>query len=170
MSSGHYRCRMEWVVRPAVTADAEALGRVHVTSWRETYADVLSAKFLADLSIDGRARMWRRGLDRARPDRPVWVAEAGGEVIGFSMAGPAHDPESPRELELFMIYLLAQHHGSGLGQRLLDTAIGDLPALLWVAETNPRAQAFYRRNGFESDGARKTEETWEHLVEIRMTR
>jgi hypothetical protein len=33
--------------------------------------------------------------------------------------------------------------------------IGDAPAYLWSAEDNPRAQAFYLRNGFGDDGTRR---------------
>ena len=43
-------------------------------------------------------------------------------------------------------------HGSGLGQRLLDTAIGARAAYLWILNENPRAERFYVRNGFEPDG------------------
>lgn len=39
-----------------------------------------------------------------------------------------------------------------MGQALLDAAIGDAGAFLWVAADNPRAHAFYRRNGFAADG------------------
>ncbi|WP_439688481.1 GNAT family N-acetyltransferase [Curtobacterium sp. SP.BCp] len=52
-----------------------------------------------------------------------------------------------------MLYVLARAHGSGAGQALLDAALGHRSASLWVAEDNPRAQAFYRRNGFTVDGA-----------------
>lgn len=69
-----------------------------------------------------------------------------------------------------MINILASHYGMGVGQALLDAAIGDRPASLWVAEDNPRAQAFYRRNGFALDGARDTIERLENMAEVRMVR
>jgi hypothetical protein len=65
---------------------------------------------------------------------------------------------------------MASLHGSGSGQGLLDAVIGTEPAFLWTAELNPRAQSFYRRNGFVADGARKVAESWENLAEIRMVR
>ena len=49
--------------------------------------------------------------------------------------------------------MIADFHGTGAGQRLLDAAIGDAPAFLFVADRNPRAVRFYERNGFEFDGA-----------------
>jgi GNAT superfamily N-acetyltransferase len=51
------------------------------------------------------------------------------------------------------IYVLAGSYGAGAGQQLLDAAVGDAGAYLWIADENPRAFAFYRRNGFAPDGA-----------------
>ena len=49
--------------------------------------------------------------------------------------------------------MLASHYGSGAGQLLLDAAVGSSGAYLWIADDNPRAFAFYTRNGFVPDGA-----------------
>jgi predicted GNAT family N-acyltransferase len=38
---------------------------------------------------------------------------------------------------------------------------------LWVADPNPRAQAFYRKHGFVADGATQVEDG---VREIRMVR
>jgi hypothetical protein len=56
------------------------------------------------------------------------------------------------------------------GQRLLDAVIGDRAAFLWVFRDNPRARAFYRRNGFVADGAEQVEDFFGGPVEIRMVR
>lgn len=70
-----------------------------------------------------------------------------------------------------MIYTLARVHGSGAGQLLLDALIGADAAFLWVLEDNPRAQAFYAKNGFVADGARKLmPPEWNSLPEVRMVR
>lgn len=71
---------------------------------------------------------------------------------------------------LRLLYLLAAHHGSGLGQGLLDTVTGDRPCFLWVAEDNPPARAFHTRNGFHLDGASHVETEWEGLREVRLVR
>ena len=46
---------------------------------------------------------------------------------------------------------------------------GDLPACLWALADNPRAHAFYRRNGFELDGVSKADEFWQ-VLEVRFIR
>jgi GNAT superfamily N-acetyltransferase len=77
-------------------------------------------------------------------------------IVGWATSSNGHEAEAPRDLELNAIYIRASHYGSGAGQLLLDAAIGSSPAFLWVAADNPRARAFYTRNGFTADGATDT--------------
>lgn len=85
--------------------------------------------------------------------------------------GPGREADVVRPLELEGIYVLAAAHGSGAGQALLDASLGDRPAFLWVAEHNPRAEAFYRRNGFRRDGSVKVEAVGPHtMTAVRMVR
>ena len=156
-------------VRVAVPADAPALGDVHVACWREAYAHLFSPAFLAALDVDDRREQWARRLADRGPDRGL-VAVVDERIVGFAWTGPSRDEPPVRELELSGLYLLAAWHGTGLGQALLDAALGDRPASLWTAEDNPRAVAFYARNGFTPDGARKVEPSWEDLAEVRLTR
>jgi GNAT superfamily N-acetyltransferase len=156
------------LVRSAVPDDVGAVAACHVACWREAYAHLLSAGYLAALDPADFRRRWAGSL--ADPSRPSWVAEVDGRVVGFSGTCPSRDQPPVRQLELRCLYLLAEHHGSGLAQRLLDRALVDGPACLWVAEQNPRAQAFYRRNGFWPDGARARLDQMEGLTEIRLVR
>jgi ribosomal protein S18 acetylase RimI-like enzyme len=156
------------LVRPAAPHDADALARVHLACWRETYQHVLSPAFLAGQNLEDRRALWLKTLTGPHAGRH-FVAEVGGTIVGFSGTKPP-DPERPDKPELWGLYLLRAHHGSGLGQLLLYAAIGDGGAVLWVAEDNPRAQAFYRRNGFTFDGARDVLKEWEGLPILHMVR
>jgi GNAT superfamily N-acetyltransferase len=153
------------VVRPARLQDAERIGQVHVASWRETYGHLLSADFLAALDPAARAQMWRAVVSH-HPEA-VHVADVDGDVVGFVSV---HRADGPRDLKVRALYLLAAHHGGGLGQALLEAGIGSRPAFLWVAEDNPRAQAFYARNGFRPDGGRTVVPELEDLVGVRLVR
>lgn len=156
-------------MRAAADTDAGSLARCHVACWREAYAHLLSPAFLDSQDVQAREAMWRRVLE-SRPPVSVAVVDD-DDVVGFAGAGSGRDddPALPR-LELRVLYLRAAFHGSGAGQELLDAVLGDAPASLWVAEDNPRAHAFYRRNGFRLDGARAVRDEWEGLVEVRMVR
>lgn len=156
------------LVRPAEPDDIPALAHVHVQGWRETYRGLFPDHLLDDPEFEPRRRRFWTAVftDPRYADHRVAVAEADGEVVGFGLASPNGD-----ELgipQLYALYLLAAHHGSGAGARLLDAVLdpGD-PAVLWVADPNPRAQAFYRRHGFAPDGFEKIEDG---VREIRMQR
>jgi GNAT superfamily N-acetyltransferase len=66
------------------------------------------------------------------------------------------------------LYVQAADHGTGAGRALLEAVIDSAqPAALWVADPNPRAQAFYRKHGFAADGTAQVEGG---VREIRMVR
>jgi GNAT superfamily N-acetyltransferase len=58
---------------------------------------------------------------------------------------------------LYTLYLRAFVHGGGLANRLMDAAIGDAAASLWVWAGNGRARAYYARHGFAPDGVAKAD-------------
>ncbi|WP_454141422.1 GNAT family N-acetyltransferase [Microbacterium lacticum] len=61
-------------------------------------------------------------------------------------------------MNLTVVYVLTAHHGTGLGSALLEAVVRpQSTASLWVADPNPRAQAFYRKHRFDFDGAGRVE-------------
>ncbi|MGY4542769.1 GNAT superfamily N-acetyltransferase [Arthrobacter sp. UYNi723] len=156
-------------VRYARVDDAAEMARVNVRSWREAYRGVMADHVLDDPGLPAaRERFWTAMLsdERYRANR-VAVAERGGEVIGIAMAGPSQ-AESQWGTQLLVLYVVAAEHGTGVGAALLDAVVGpDESAALWVADPNPRAQAFYRKQGFVADGTVNVEDG---VREIRMVR
>jgi ribosomal protein S18 acetylase RimI-like enzyme len=161
---------VELRVRAAIPQDARAIGAVHMQCWREAYSHLVSERFLQQQTPEQAAERWAQALGTPTEGRTVHVGTVDDRVVGFASSGPSRDEPPVRDLQLWAIYLLADHHGSGLGQRLLDAVLGDRPASLWMAKDNPRALAFYRRNGFAPDGMEKIEASWENLHEIRLVR
>ncbi|TLM74948.1 GNAT family N-acetyltransferase [Pseudarthrobacter sp. NamB4] len=165
------------MVRRAAASDVEGLAEVHLRCWRETYRGMLSGAFLSAVDSANRLALWRSLLDRPEPAE-AWAACDGGTVVGF--AGVRHVPAGDQthpvppppsgSLELWGLYLLASHQGLGLGRQLLEAALGGEAASLWVAAENAKAIAFYRRFGFEPDGAEDILVDWENLREVRMVR
>ena len=119
--------------------------------------------------ITARERFWTAALtDERFAQNHIAVAEHDGSVIGIAMSGPPQDADASWSVQLYLIYVLAANFGSGAGPTLLDAVIDSREtAALWVADPNPRAQAFYRKHGFRPDGATKIEDG---VSEIRMVR
>jgi ribosomal protein S18 acetylase RimI-like enzyme len=158
------------IIRAGHLDDVTAMARVHVESWRETYRGIMADEILDNPGfIAARERFWTAALvDQRRANNRIAVAELEGSVIGIAMSGPPEDFDAGWSRKLYLIYVLAAAHGSGAGQLLLNAVIEPHEsAVLWVADPNPRAQAFYRRNGFLPDGSSKVED---EVKEIRMGR
>lgn len=159
-------------IREPTEDDVEGMARVHVGSWQETYSDTMPHDVLhAPDLLDRRRRMWASFFtpDNRQKYR-VAVADQDGQIVGIAMAGPSTDDDRAGELHLFVLYTYASIHGRGAGARLLDAVVAaDEPVALWVADPNPRAQAFYRKQGFAADGSRTVDEDL-GVTDIRMVR
>jgi ribosomal protein S18 acetylase RimI-like enzyme len=164
---------MTFVIREPSVSDAAAIADLHVSTWREAYSHLLPGDFFSEEYIAARHRMWQHVLSNPREDVVVRIAESEGSLVGFAWVGPGRDlagNDAPRDRHLYAIYLAASHYGSGAGQALLDRTLGDGPAMLWVAKENPRAVAFYVRNGFTFDGVENVDPAAPMITDAQMIR
>jgi len=160
------------VTRPELS-DAPAIADLHVAAWRETYAHLLPPGYFSDAHLRMRQEMWSYILGNPRDEWSVRIANSDGQLVGFAMAGPSFGPagqDLPRDRQLYSLYVTAAHHGTGVGQSLLDQTLGSGAAMLWVAKQNPRAIAFYRRNRFELDGVEQVDPSAPNITDARMVR
>ena len=146
-------------MRPATPADADAIGRVQVETWRVAYQGLLPDDVIARFDLEARQRLWRDGLARVpRPGSATFVAELDGEVVGFASVGRSREDEAETEGELYAIYLHPSRWDQGIGRALLERAeesmraYGFERAILWVMEGNERGERFYRAAGWQHDG------------------
>jgi GNAT superfamily N-acetyltransferase len=151
------------MIRPGTAADAEAVARVQVQTWQAAYADVLPHEPLMALSPEGRAEGWRNS--------PPLVAEVDGQVVGFVSVGASRDEGG--DGELFAIYVLPDHWGTGIGRALIEAGeahlreLGHGEADLWVLEDNARARRFYEAAGWTSADVRPITILGAEIPEIR---
>lgn len=166
---------MPQTLRKPVPADAPELAKLHVTCWKETYSDLLPEGSFDTAHDEHRLSMWTKILNDPNPRFKIAVAETESQkLVGFAFAAHCSSDEDdlPADIDtqLYNLYVLSQFHGDGTGQVLLDTVLGNEPAMLWVADQNPRAIAFYQRNGFTFDGTTLTDPTAPKITDARMVR
>jgi hypothetical protein len=79
-------------IRAAELTDAESGGACHLACWREAYAGIVDPERLAVLTatVAERVDLWRRWITEGYP---LVVAVDSEEVVGFSIAGPATEPD-----------------------------------------------------------------------------
>ena len=160
-------------VRTAEPRDADSLARVHVDSWRSTYAGILPDEFLAGLSYRDRESFWEQVLTTARPTVSNFLAETeSGDVVGLAAGGPARTGNETYLGELYLVYLLEQHQRRGLGRRLVSAVAERLLAdgfdsmLLWVAKDNHPACRFYVALGGEPIDSRTIDISGTGVAEV----
>jgi len=104
----------------------------------------------------------------ADPQRAILVARHDGRIVGYAMLirGVADDPDVRRAVELrpaaelSKLYVLPDFHGGGVAAALLGIAVAtaarwDVRCVwLGVNQNNGRAQRFYVKCGFKSNGTR----------------
>jgi len=169
------------VIRPAVVADADALGDLHVLAWQRAFGDIFAPADLAALDPAERAEGWRFRLGAMTEQPPGEPAthclvsqESGvaqrdaatvmpsGRLLGFASFGPSRDePASPDVGEVYAFYVDPDHLGHGVGATLMAAALATLgaegyqEATLWTPAANARGRAFYDHGGWTLDGAAK---------------
>lgn len=148
-------------VRRGRADDAASIARVHVDSWRSTYAGLLPKDMLLKLSsADHEARWWRHVLGRFRRRHYVYVAEHETDgVVGFISGGPARESGLDPQAEIYALYLLDEYQNEGIGRALFLRLARHLnrecgPSLVvWVLSENP-SRYFYEAMGGRRIGRR----------------
>lgn len=159
------------VIRQAVLEDAEPVGTMHYASFVETYSGLASEDFWVRASVQRSIENWERLL---RSGAVATLAEVDRSVVGIAAAGeavPSGEVQPARDRELSNLYVLQSHHGTGIGQALLDVVVPPgTAAQLWLARDNPRALRFYERNGFAPDGAENDGSGFGGIRAVRLVR
>jgi GNAT superfamily N-acetyltransferase len=144
-------------IRRARPADAEAMGRVHVASWRSAYAGILPEAHLTALSAAREAAFYERAIAARRGGHAGFVAIAdgfeppGSGIVGFATGGLSRRPQIAQG-EVETLYLLDDFRERGIGRRLMRAmashlaSLGAQSAFVWVLEDNP-SRWFYERLG-----------------------
>ena len=149
-------------IRRAGPGDAAALAEFSARTFRDAFeadntpedmALYLASSYGPDL----------QSAELRNPGIVTLLAECGRRLAGYSQlrAGPA--PEcvgGPAPIELWRFYVERAWQGRGVAQTLMEATIEAAAArgagTIWLSvwERNHRAQAFYRKNGFEDRGER----------------
>jgi ribosomal protein S18 acetylase RimI-like enzyme len=151
-------------VRLAWGADADAIGRLQVRAWQESYADLLPADVLDALPPDAFAEQWRNSITRPREARErVLVALDRTSVRGFVATSPGRDPDADPadDGEIAELVVDSDHRGAGHGSRLVHAAVDTLRsdkfqrATIWLNASADDLRAFLTAQGWESDGGHR---------------
>lgn len=139
----------EYHIREANREDAIDMARVRVATWRAAYKGILPDEFLEDLSYEQVGERWKQAFwENREPGVATFVAQIPEkEIIGIAICGPEQSRDARYQSEIYVLYVLPQYQGQGIGRALVFTCVQYLSQqlraktmLIWVIAENP-----YRR-------------------------
>ena len=148
-------------VRKARPSDADAVARIYVNAWRDTYPLILPSKLLLGMTIEGQSARWRNAIAMAAREA-VYVAETDkGAILGMASMGRARDSALGYDAEIYTLYVDPFMTGRGVGRALLAGAFsalterGHARCVIWAHAKNP-VRFFYERMGGKLIAERNT--------------
>jgi len=136
-------------IRGARPDDTGEIARIHVEAWRDAYAALSPAEYLARLDPKIEAARW----SRSRRVENTLVADAQGSVAGYAIIGPARGSRGPACGEVYALYVETDWREQGVGHALIEAAFdafrrrGITEAVIWCLEGNFAGRGFYERCG-----------------------
>jgi GNAT superfamily N-acetyltransferase len=149
------------IVREATLADCPAVAKVHVQSWKESFAGIVPQPFLDKMSVEQRAQAFESRFSDG--SYKMYVAEVSEQgLVGFADFGAPREIIATYEAELYAIYLLPEFQRKGLGERLFHQGVEFLirsnksSMYLLTLEISPY-KSFYEKMGGQVIGRNQIE-------------
>jgi GNAT superfamily N-acetyltransferase len=139
-------------VRRARPADADAVARIYVDAWRDTYPLVLPSRLLLGMTVEGQSARWRNAIALSAREAVYVAQDDKGHIRGMTSLGRARDGGLGYDAEVYTLYVNPAMTGQGVGRALLAGAFdalagnGHTRCMIWAHAGNP-ARFFYEAMG-----------------------
>ena len=136
--------------RKASIADCPTVAKVHVRSWRESFAGLVPETVMNQITVGKRIKAFQ---ERFKSDSyQMYVAESDGDVIGFVDWGSPRQEIKGYEAELYAIFLLPESQGSGVGRQLFSLCVqgmakSGMRSMYLLTFENSPYRSFYDKMG-----------------------
>jgi GNAT superfamily N-acetyltransferase len=165
-------------LRTALPTDALAVAQLHVRAWQAGYRGLLPDGYLDGLRAEDRAARYTFGrADGPRTTLAITGGAAGGAISGIAggtaggiaggiAGGTIVGFATIHQAELAALHVDPDAWRQGVGSALIARARVDLAAAgvteahLWLLAGNTRAQQFYERDGWTTNGTRRIDTVW----------
>lgn len=138
-------------IRPSKETDARSIACIYVQTWQDTYLSLVPFGYLYAMS---QSQLEREFINELKSKKVIsFVAEDGGEVVGFASGGLERHGDYIYRGEIYALYVLKNHQRQGLGTELVSALatklnhFGIYSMLVWVLEHNPYRRFYEKLNG-----------------------
>ena len=132
--------------------DADLVGYIHSTAWKQAYMDMFPIEYLEADTPDIRAREFRESyMDKGIHYYLIYEDEMVVGIVKVIL-------KENKVCEISSLYILAEYRNKGYGKQVvayLRNVLHQDKIYLWVLEENLKARRFYENNGFNLTGKTK---------------
>ena len=161
---------MEVIIRDATVNDIEMVAKLHVDSWYETYAGIISQNYL-----DNMKNNLNRRIERMKKEfslRHMIVAVLNDEIVGFSEFALSNEFSKDLDIdcELCGLYIKNGYKHLGLGSIVFEYVTNLFKEQnkkkmgLWCVKENESAISFYKKKG----GVFAKEKSFQYCMNISL--
>lgn len=166
-------------IKQCTAENAQELALVVATTWQTAYDGILPPSVIdterTRLRIEHLGFYYANGLQNNWFE--AFLMEENAINIGGFIMGPSKDQDADLSVaEIMGIYIVGGYRHQGYGSLALQFIEARLReqrytnATLWVLEDNERPIKFYRKHGYEQDGATRSVAISGNLQELRFTK
>ncbi|HUR14987.1 MAG TPA: GNAT family N-acetyltransferase [Mycobacteriales bacterium] len=139
-------------LRQVARDELRSVHEARIATWRTAYRGIVPDAYLDALALTDEmmANIEARYDEGSARTVAAWDDRT---AVGMAVAGPCRDEDRAGEQELYALYVLPSHWGTGLGGLLWDAVMPFTS--LWVLADNARARAFYARRGFRPEALKQ---------------
>ncbi len=141
-------------IRMAKKEDAEGIAHVKVTTWRQTYKNIIKDDYLEELDEASIQKSYAKWIEWHQST--IMVLEDKEKIVGYASGGEARTEDYQGYGEVYALYVLPQYQKRGRGESLMYYMIRSLmqkgydDLVIWCLSGNPN-QGFYKRLGAQPD-------------------
>jgi diamine N-acetyltransferase len=148
------------LIRTASVSDTTLLADLGARTFASAFAADNTAEDMADY-LATNFNLERLAQELGDVDSTFFIAEIEGDAVGYAKMKKGEAPScvtNSLTIELVRLYILPEYFGRGVGEALMRACLeeakqaGFQTIWLGVWENNHRAQAFYRKFGFQVVG------------------
>ena len=130
------------LIKKVDKANIKEAAKIHSVSWQKSHSDICNADFI---QIHTPERQEQYIVNKLRSGSEFYILFAGEKPVGVV---------SIKNNIIEDLYVLPDEQNKGYGSKLLVFVMKkcDKKSLLWILETNTKAENFYKKFGFKRTG------------------
>lgn len=133
-------------VRKANIDDADTIGYIHSTAWKQTYTGVFTKEYLNEDTAEKRKQEFLESC--TCEDVSYYIIYEDVKAVGIAKV-----IADENICELASFYILEKYRNKGYGRQVICYLKKDIKRMqLWVLKDNIEARNFYENNGFKNTG------------------